>query len=90
MLVNPFSFNIFYSMYKHTNGLGQKLIRAYIESFSQVTTSDEKKRHIQPFPKQALVFTCLQHKSFKNTVGNGEIAHDEQFLSVPHCFLLSW
>ena len=32
------------------------------------------------FPKQALVFTCLQSKSFENTVGKGEIARDEQFL----------
>ena len=29
---------------------------------------------ILPFHKQALVFTCLQYKSFKNTVGKGEIA----------------
>ena len=27
----------------------------------------------QPFPKQACVFTCLQYKSFENTVGKGEI-----------------
>ena len=27
-----------------------------------------------PYPKQALVFTCLQYKSFENTVGKGEIA----------------
>ena len=32
------------------------------------------------FPKQALVFTCLQCKSFKNTVGKEEIARNEQFL----------
>ena len=41
-----------------------------------------------PFPKQALVFTCLQEKSFKNTLGKGEIAHNEQFLLYPQCFLL--
>ena len=33
-----------------------------------------------PFPKQALVFTCLQYKSFENTVGKEEIARNEQFL----------
>ena len=33
-----------------------------------------------PLPKQALVFTCLQYNSFENTVENGEIAHEEQFL----------
>ena len=38
---------------------------------------------IQPFPKQALVFTCLQHKSFENTVGKGKIARNEQFLLFP-------
>ena len=32
-----------------------------------------------PFPKQALVFTCLQYKSFENTVGKGEIAHNFSF-----------
>ena len=40
-----------------------------------------------PFPKQALVFTCLQYKSFENTVGNGEIARNEQFLLYPQRFL---
>ena len=32
------------------------------------------------FPKQALVFTWLQYKSFEITVGKGEIARNEQFL----------
>ena len=31
--------------------------------------------------------TCLQYKSFENTVGKGEIARNEQFLLVPLCFL---
>ena len=39
------------------------------------------------FPKQALVFMCLQYKSFENTVGKGEIAHNKQFLLFPPCFL---
>ena len=43
-----------------------------------------------PFPTQALVFTCLQFKSFENTVGKGEIARNEQFLLFPQCFLLLW
>ena len=38
------------------------------------------------FPKQALVFTCLQYKSFENTVGNGEIARNEQILLFPQSF----
>ena len=37
----------------------------------------------QPFPEQALVFTCLQHKSFENTVEKGEIACNKQFLLFP-------
>ena len=41
-------------------------------------------------PKQALVFTCLRYKSFENTVGNGEIARNEQFLLFPQCFLTVW
>ena len=31
------------------------------------------------FPKQALVFTCLQYKSFEITVGKGEIAVTSNF-----------
>ena len=30
----------------------------------------------QPFPKQALIFTCLQLKSLENTVGKGEIVRN--------------
>ena len=41
----------------------------------------------QPFPKKALVFTCLREKSFENTVGKGEIARNEQFLLFPQCYL---
>ena len=43
-----------------------------------------------PFPKQALVLTCLQYKSFENTVGKGEIARYEQFLLFPRCFQPVW
>ena len=39
------------------------------------------------FPKHALVFTSLQYKSFKDTVGKGEIAHNQQFLLFQECFL---
>ena len=44
----------------------------------------------EPFPKQALDFTCLLYKSFENTAGKGEIASDEQFLLFPQCFLPIW
>ena len=40
--------------------------------------------------KQALVFTCLQYKSFENTAGKGEIARNEQFLLFPQCFVSGW
>ena len=30
---------------------------------------------------------CVQYKSFENTLGKGEIAHNEQFLLFPQCFL---
>ena len=40
-----------------------------------------------PFPKQALVFMCVQYKSFENTVGKEEIACNERFLCFPRCFL---
>ena len=43
-----------------------------------------------PSPKQALIFTCLQYKSSENTVGKGGIAHNEQFLLFPQCFLPVW
>ena len=44
----------------------------------------------KPFPRQALVFMCLQYKSFENTVVKGEIARNEQFLLLPQCFLPVW
>ena len=33
---------------------------------------------------------CLQYKSFENTVGKGEITHNEQFLLFLQCFLHFW
>ena len=45
--------------------------------------SQTQNENISPFPKQPLVFTCLQYKSFENTVGKGETAHNEQFLLFP-------
>ena len=46
--------------------------------------------NIHPFRKQALVFTCLKYSSLENTVAKGEIAHNEQFLLFPLCFLPFW
>ena len=36
--------------------------------------------------KQALVFTCLQYKSFENIVGKGEIACNKNFSFSPSVF----
>ena len=47
-------------------------------------------QRLTSFCKQALVFTCLQYKSFKITVGKGEIVHNEQFLLFPQLFLPFW
>ena len=44
-------------------------------------------RNVLPFPRQAIVFTCLQYKSFENSVAKGEIARNEQFLLFRQCFL---
>ena len=35
-----------------------------------------------------LILTHQQQPAFENTVGKGEIAHNEQFLLFPQCFLL--
>ena len=41
----------------------------------------------ETFPKQPLVFTCLQNKSVENTVGIGKFARNEQILLFTQCFL---
>ena len=51
-------------------------------SETQIKNSDVS----QHFPKQALVFTFLQDKSFENTVGKEDIARNEQFLLFPTAF----
>ena len=35
-------------------------------------------------------FDAPGNKPFENTVGKGEIAHNEQFLLFPQCFLPVW
>ena len=49
-----------------------------------LTSHFMKQSRVLLFPKQALVFMCLLYKSFKNTVGKGEIAHYEQFFFFSH------
>ena len=46
--------------------------------------------HTLTLSQTMLVFMCLYHKPFENTVGKGEIAHNEQFLLFPRCFLPVW
>ena len=38
-------------------------------------------------PKHALVFMCLQYKSFENTAGKGKTACKEQIHIFPQYFL---
>ena len=40
-----------------------------------------------PIPTQQHLLTPLGNKPFENTVGKGEIAHNEQFRLYPQCFL---
>ena len=47
-----------------------------------IFTSKLDSSAIQPFPKQALVFTCLQYKPFENAMGK-EITRNEEFLLFP-------
>ena len=53
----------------------------FILQFSLMASSKGLLKHgivYKPFPKQALIFTCLQYKSFENTSGKGEIGHTEK------------
>ena len=45
-----------------------------------VMTKNTLKLQYYPFPKQALVFTCLLLKSFENAVGKGEIAYNKFYM----------
>ena len=45
--------------------------------------------YINPFQNRPF-FTCLQYKSFVNTVGKGEIALNEQFHLFTQCFIPVW
>ena len=60
-------------------------LRCYV-AFQGKTIKQKIVKASSPFPEQALVFTCLQQKSFENTVGKGEIARNEQFLLFPQRF----
>ena len=49
-------------------------------------------QRVNPFPHthHRPLLTPLGNKPFENTVGKGEIAHNEQFLLFPQCFLPIW
>ena len=45
-------------------------------------------RACKPFPTYRRILTHLQQTTLENIVTKGEIAHDEQFPLLPHCFQL--
>ena len=55
-------------------------------NFSELLKDYEKKS----FPRQTLFFTCLQYRSFENTVGKGEMLIMTILSFFPHCFLPVW
>ena len=83
-----FSYNVFYTIciLKSFNSHISIVVCSFFE-FGTVSKWCSRLSYPYSFPKQALVFTCLQYKSFENTVGKGEIARHEQFLLFPQCFL---
>ena len=44
---------------------------------------------LEPFTPKIHILTHLQQTAFENIVGKEEIAHNEQFLLFPQCFLLN-
>ena len=77
---------IFFDRVENIEAKGENAGYQYISFSHNVFKRPLLKIH-WPFPKQALVFTWLQYKSFENTVGKGETARNGQFLHFPHCFL---
>ena len=58
-----------------------------LKYLSQTHFSKNSPFSLNTLPNKPWFFTCLQYKSFENTVGKGEVACDEQFLFFPQCFL---
>ena len=48
-----------------------------------------KTPNIKPFTPYILILMHQQQTAFENIVGKEEIAHNEQFLLFPQCFLLN-
>ena len=70
--------------------IGYQHFLLFPQSFQKAFSSGVLKVGIvlpyNPFPDQPW-FLCVHSTSFENTVGKGEIAHYEQFLLFPQCFL---
>ena len=45
---------------------------------------------VNPFPNKLRLLCVCNTSHFKNIVGRGEIAHNEQFLLFPQCFPTFW
>ena len=57
-------------------------------AFSPFSTMFLKGSLLRSLFNPLLLLTHQQQTAFENIVGKGEIAHDEQFLLFPQCFLL--
>ena len=51
-------------------------------------SEEQDKERSKPFRKQALIFTCLHYKAFENTVGKGQIIHNEQLTLFGELFAI--
>ena len=82
-----------FSKYVENTGKRRNCSLQAMAPFPTVLSKDVYCRHIKTrgrFGKIYPFFTCLQYKSFENTVGKGEIACNEQFLLFSQCFLPMW
>ena len=55
-------------------------------TFLNVRQGVSRKEGVNPLPNNTLFFICFQYESFENTVGKGELAHNEQFLLTHSVF----
>ena len=79
-----FSHNVFYPMKHNFNVMSNiKFVVCKCFQFVQIFSS------VNPFPNKPW-FLRVCRTSLENTVGKGEIAHNEQFLLFPQCFLSIW
>ena len=68
-----------------------KLLAAFLRTnpifVGHVRGSNGNRNDLLTLSQQALVFMCLQKKSFENSKGKGEFARNKQFLLFPQYFL---